>query len=256
MLGTSAQKNRIVAALALVLILQTHSASAENRMQLKKSSDNSITIEMTNADPIAAFQFSVQGCGGIVWGTYEGSDRAGAAGMAVYQYLKNDSTLNVVILAPFRSALPSGQGAIGRIGFTFYPGTAADTISVLLSGLVICDANATYLNVSAERLVWSPRENQESRTATFTLEQNYPNPFNPSTTISYKLDKPAHVRLMVYDVAGRLTNTLRNQFQHEGRYSVAWTASDDRGARLASGMYFARLQVDGEVEIKNMILAK
>ncbi|TSA24931.1 T9SS C-terminal target domain-containing protein [bacterium] len=256
MLSILIQRRRIVTGLMLATVLQLHSTMAENRMQLKKSSDNSITIEMTNADPIAGFQFSVQGRGGIVWGTYEGSERAGAAGLAVYQYLKNDSTLNVVILAPFRSALPSGQGAIGTIGFTLRSGAAADTISAFLTGLVICDANANYLDVSAERLVWNRREDQESRPATFTLEQNYPNPFNPSTTISYKLDKPANVRLVVYDVAGRLINTLLSQVQNEGRYSVQWNASDNRGTKLASGMYFARLQVDGQVAIKKMILTK
>jgi hypothetical protein len=256
MLGTSVQKNRIVAMLALVLVLHAHDAFAENRMQLKKGSDNSITIEMTNADAIAGFQFSVQGRGGIVWETYEGSERASAAGLAVYQYLKSDSTLNIVILAPFRSALPSGQGTIGKIGFKLRPGAATDTISAFLSGLVICDANAKYLDVSAERLVWNRREDQESRPATFTLEQNYPNPFNPSTTISYKLDKPANVRLVVYDVAGRLINTFLNEFQNEGRYSVQWNAGDDRGSKLASGMYFAQLQVGGQVAIKKMILTK
>jgi len=256
MLGTSIQRNRIAAVLALVLVFQSQSAFAENRMQLKKRSDNSITIEMTNADPIAGIQFSVQGRGGIVWGTYEGSERAGAAGLAVYQYLKNDSTLNIVILAPFRSALPSGQGDIGKIDFKLCSGAAADTISAFLSGLVICDAEAKYLDVSATKLVWNRQEANGAGLAAFTLEQNYPNPFNPSTTISYKLDKPANVRLVVYDVAGRLINTLLSQFQNEGRHSVQWNASDDPGSRLASGMYFARLQVDGQVSVKKMILAK
>ena len=256
MLSILIQRRRIVTVLMLATVLHLHSTIAENRMQLKKSSDNSITIQMTNADPIAGLQFSVQGRGGIVWGTYEGSERAGAAGLAVYQYLKNDSTLNVVILAPFRSALPSGQGVIGKIGFNLRSGAAADTISAFLTGLVICDANANYLDVSAERLAWNRRGDQESRPATFTFEQNYPNPFNPSTTISYKLGKPANVRLVVYDVAGRLINTLLSQIQNEGRYSVQWNASDNRGAKLASGMYFARLQVDGQVAIKKMILTK
>lgn len=256
MLPSSIQRRRIVTVLTLATVLQLHGTFAENRMQLKKGPDNSITIELTNTDPIAGFQFSIQGRGGIVWGSYEGSDRAKASGLAIYQYLKDDSTLNVVLLAPFRSALPSGQGAIGKIAFKLYSETIADTVSAFLSGLVICDANAQYLDVSAERLVWNLRENQESMPASFTLEQNYPNPFNPSTTISYKLDKPANVRLVVYDVAGRLINTLLSEFQNEGRYSVQWNASADRGSTLASGVYFARLQVDGQVAIKKMILTK
>jgi hypothetical protein len=246
----------MAAVLTLAVVLQIQSTFAENRMQLKKGPDNAITIELTNSDPIAGFQFSLQGRGSIVWGSYEGSDRTSAAGVAVYQFLINDSTLNVVLLAPFRSALPSGHGIIGKISFKPRPGSVAGTVTAFLSGLVICDANAQYLDVSAEKLVWDLRENQESRLANFTLEQNYPNPFNPSTSISYVLERQANVRLVVYDAAGRLINTLVNQYQSEGRYTVQWNAGDNSGSRLASGMYFARLEVDGQVAVKKMILTK
>lgn len=43
----------------------------------------------------------------------------------------------------------------------------------------------------------------------FELFQNYPNPFNPSTTIKYKLDKPASsVRLSIFDNNGELVESI------------------------------------------------
>lgn len=215
-----------------------------------------MTIALANADPVAGIQFSVRGSGGFVWGAFDGSDRIRAAGMAVYQHRINDSTLNVVILAPYRSALPFGDGLIGQISFTIQLGAGTDTMSVQLNELVVCDANAQYLNASAERLVWNRQKSQGAKVPTFTLKKNYPNPFNPATTISYELEKPATVRLVIYDIAGRLISTLVSQYQQRGRYSVKWNAGGVGASGLTSGMYFARLQVDDQVAVNKMILAK
>ncbi|MCX6134931.1 MAG: T9SS type A sorting domain-containing protein [Ignavibacteriales bacterium] len=256
MFGRSRHGNRFTAVIALLLALQIHAALAGNTLIPKRTSNNVISVELTSTDAIAGFQFSINTRGGAMLQAYEGTDRSIAAGMEFYQYLKNDSTLNVVILAPYRSSLPTGEGAVGKVSFTLRTFSTADTVRVFLTGVVICDANAKYLEVSAGMLAWNRQESNEVKLATFALEQNYPNPFNPSTTISYKLDTPANVRLVIYDVAGRLINTLVSEYQTEGRYAVQWNAGAVRGPMLASGMYFARLQVDGLVATKKMILAK
>ncbi|RPI19484.1 MAG: T9SS C-terminal target domain-containing protein [Ignavibacteriae bacterium] len=42
----------------------------------------------------------------------------------------------------------------------------------------------------------------------FTLKQNYPNPFNPTTTIGYNIPFNNFVTLIVYDVNGKIVQTL------------------------------------------------
>jgi hypothetical protein len=256
MLGRTGNGIRMTAMAALTVMIQSQAAVADNQLVLKKESNSLISVELSNTDAVAGFQFSINGRGGCSFGQYVGSARTSAAGLAVYQYLKDDSTLNVVILAPVRSALPAGAGAIGTFTFFMTQSVAAETARVFLSTVVLCTAEAQYLTVTTTQLEWNLNVQTVSKQLQFALEQNYPNPFNPSTTISYRLDKPATVQLSVYDITGRIVETLVNMQQQTGRYSVKWNAGDRASSRLASGMYFARLQVGDQVAVQKMILAK
>jgi hypothetical protein len=238
------------------LVLRPLDSIAENRLSLKRTSANSISLELSNVDAIAGFQFSINGRGGVILGDYEGSKRANAGGLSVYQYLKDDSTLNVLILAPVCSTLPAGDGALGSFAFRFIDELTADTVRVFLSGVVLCDVRAQYVEVITGQLLWKEQQSRGSQRAYFTLEQNFPNPFNPSTTITYRLEKPTTVRLVVYDITGRQVRSLVDQYQSPGRYDIRWNADGPGGSKLSSGIYFARLQVEGQVAVQKMLLTK
>ncbi len=83
------------------------------------------------------------------------------------------------------------------------------------------------------------------------LEQNYPNPFNLSTTISFELPEPVHVRLNVFDAMGRQVVTLKERFEPAGRHKVYFRANS-----LASGVYFYRLDAGAASLTKRMLLIK
>ncbi|MCX6638924.1 MAG: T9SS type A sorting domain-containing protein [bacterium] len=86
---------------------------------------------------------------------------------------------------------------------------------------------------------------------TITLEPAYPNPFNPSTRFRYELAKPIHLRLGVYDDAGRLITTLVQGNQSAGTHEVSFD-----GSGLASGVYFIRLSSVTSVLSERVILLK
>lgn len=86
---------------------------------------------------------------------------------------------------------------------------------------------------------------------TFELSQNYPNPFNPSTTISFNLSQPGQVSLNVYDLNGRLIDTLVNGQQAAGPQAVTFDAG-----HLPSGTYVYRLTTPSGTQTKKMILIK
>jgi len=98
---------------------------------------------------------------------------------------------------------------------------------------------------------------EEGPDALLSFPGNYPNPFNPKTNIVYDLPEPARVDLRVYDVAGRLVRVILDGVPSEaGPHTAVWDGRDGRGARLASGVYMCRLEVDGEMLTRRMVLLK
>jgi len=89
-----------------------------------------------------------------------------------------------------------------------------------------------------------------------TLEGNYPNPFNPATRIVYSLPRATAVDLAVYDLKGRRITTLVHDNMTAGRHEIVWRGSDTAGRQVSSGIYFYRLEADGEVLTRKMMLMK
>jgi len=90
----------------------------------------------------------------------------------------------------------------------------------------------------------------------FELTQNYPNPFNPSTSINFTVPSLSDVNISVYDINGRLVNTLINNTLTAGTYDVVWNGNDMTGNSVSAGIYIYNL-TSGETSITNkMILVK
>lgn len=88
------------------------------------------------------------------------------------------------------------------------------------------------------------------------LLRNTPNPFNPSTAIEYLLPSKGHVTLTVYDVGGRRVATLVDEVKPGGRHSAVWNARNEAGERVASGVYFVRLECDGARDSRRLVVLK
>jgi hypothetical protein len=85
----------------------------------------------------------------------------------------------------------------------------------------------------------------------FALKQNYPNPFNPVTKIKFDLAKSGFVGLSIFNVLGQEVQILVNDELKAGEYEVTFDA-----LRLASGVYFYRLNTDDFSETRKMVLVK
>ncbi len=90
-----------------------------------------------------------------------------------------------------------------------------------------------------------------------TLEQNFPNPFNPTTTIAFSVRSAgARIELGVYNIAGELVRTLTDGDVPGGQHTIIWNGRDDGGRQVSSGVYFVRLECDGQAETRKIALLK
>ena len=85
---------------------------------------------------------------------------------------------------------------------------------------------------------------------------NYPNPFNPITTLEYDLPEDAVVNITIYDMMGRVVNTLVNGSQTAGYKSIQWDATNNLGDPVSAGLYIYTIQVGEFRQTKKMVLLK
>lgn len=84
-----------------------------------------------------------------------------------------------------------------------------------------------------------------------SLGENYPNPFNPSTAFEYTINDAQLVTVRIFDVTGRLVDTLVDGLQPASTYRVTFDA-----ASLSSGVYFYQLKTANQTLTRKMLLMK
>ena len=120
-------------------------------------------------------------------------------------------------------------------------------------------ASNYYVGTNQSRILWTPiseiitslKSYAELMLFDYQLNQNYPNPFNSITVIRYKLKHKGNVNLTIFDLTGRKVQTLVNEFQNTGLYSVIFNAD-----ALASGIYIYKLQVGTYEQSRKMMLLR
>ncbi len=127
------------------------------------------------------------------------------------------------------------------------PWSGADPVDNLL-GLYVFEFENTEFFVGVEEFFEVPK--------TYSLRQNYPNPFNPVTHISYDILEATNVTIQIYDLLGKMVNTLVNERKEPGVYVTRWNGLDQSGSKVANGVYIYRLKTERFIENRKMLLLK
>ncbi|MCK4575044.1 T9SS type A sorting domain-containing protein, partial [candidate division WOR-3 bacterium] len=90
----------------------------------------------------------------------------------------------------------------------------------------------------------------------FSLNQNYPNPFKSITEIRYNLARESVVELSVFNILGEKMKTLVKENQHPGCYTIHWDGCDQRGNKMANGVYFYQLRVGNHAIRRKAIIRR
>lgn len=88
----------------------------------------------------------------------------------------------------------------------------------------------------------------------FSLSQNYPNPFYAHTNIEYAIPKKTKVAIKIYNVTGQALRTIELGSRRPGLYISVWDGRDDRGQKVAPGVYFYRMEAGKFIATKKLIL--
>jgi len=159
-----------------------------------------------------------------------------------------------------------GEGKVSS-NLTFEQGVVDGNMRVLvymnsgagITGELVTVSGATLDKVEAVdnfgRPVKTTLVNKVIPTA-FALHPNYPNPFNPTTNISFALPVDSKVSLKLYNVAGQLVRTLVNETMPAGNHTVTWDGNNSNGEKVASGIYFYKLNAGDFSKTMKMVMTK
>ena len=107
-----------------------------------------------------------------------------------------------------------------------------------------------YLDPPEENLLTTRTENVLLPN-TMEIKQNYPNPFNPSTFIEISGNENKHTCLQIFDINGKLIDTLMDESFVSGIQTLQWDASS-----FPSGIYIARISSGSIHKSIKMLLVK
>lgn len=91
----------------------------------------------------------------------------------------------------------------------------------------------------------------KNRSDYFKVFPNYPNPFNSSTTISYELNTPLGIKVVLYDSIGRKVQTIEHGEKSAGVHTALINADN-----LSSGNYFCVFNLGTSTEVRKIVLLK
>ena len=130
------------------------------------------------------------------------------------------------------------------ISIKLYNNTTGEIINMAFNGNSYPYAsNQVYVISSVASAISSPDN--------FALGSSYPNPFNPVTTINFALPTAADITLDIYNIQGRIVESLISGTMDAGYHSVIWDASKN-----SSGVYFIRMQSGEFKSMQKLMLIK
>ncbi|MHB2155185.1 FG-GAP-like repeat-containing protein [Calditrichota bacterium GD2] len=206
------------------------------------SSDNSLPVTLSS------FKFSKQETG--IWLTWKTESEIENLGFELWRSEDVDTVRRLVTSFEFEDALQGlGNSGVGKTygyldedvlpGNTYY----YTLIQVDYSGRrsEVGRLSAHFVPFGLTRVVNGQQPEAPQ------LLNNFPNPFNSGTTIVFELpalstEAAQTVRLMIFDVRGRLVRALFDGSLSDGQYRIRWDGKNSGGQSVPSGKYICVLK--------------
>jgi hypothetical protein len=96
----------------------------------------------------------------------------------------------------------------------------------------------------------------DAPSASLELSPPSPNPSAAETRLTFQLPSRSHTALAIFDLSGRRVRELVRGVLEPGPHAIAWDGRDDRGASVASGLYFARLDTPAGARSRRVVRSR
>ena len=84
----------------------------------------------------------------------------------------------------------------------------------------------------------------------------YPNPFTDMATFSFELEETTNVKIVIFDMTGKIIKTVANGEFSQGTNKVQWNGNTDSDAPAAAGVYYYRIEAGNSITTNRIILSR
>jgi hypothetical protein len=204
-------------------------------------------------DPTAENEIRANGAPALGADGFNPPSLLGAHGLGPYLHSGAARTLLEVLEAPEHRA--AGTGGVDKLGRR----SDRERLAAFLASI---DGGTEPFEItplqSAEQALEELALEESLRAAASGLALRVLDgmPLRGDARVAFDLPREADVRLDVYDVSGRRVRVLASGPHAAGRHDVAWDRRNGDGSRVASGVYFVRLQAEYGLRTRKVVVAQ
>jgi len=154
-----------------------------------------------------------------------------------------------------------------RIPMFAQPSPPGQTDSVLVSGLNPALTYYFAIKTSDEAGNWSALSNVLVKPSfygttdvnsglTLAFSNPWPNPSRSDVRVAFTLPSDDRVSVDVFDLSGRLVQTLAHGPWRSGRSELTWDLTDLHGRHVSAGMYLVRAQLAGTTFTRRCVIVR
>lgn len=217
-----------------LFMVEARSAEAPEAPHWFSTADSGYSVD--NLPPASPASFTGEYSAGIATLHWDRNAELDLAGYRLYR----DGSLSFVPGPGNLVSAPADTGYVDNAGTPYvYKLTAMDTHGNESAAATLDLSGTTGVDAAAPNAL--------------SLAAPGPNPALGSTTLSWTLSRSGHVRLSVFDVAGRPTRVLVDGALPAGAHHQRFVLRDDTGRDLPSGLYLVRLEAENRVITRRLV---
>jgi len=148
------------------------------------------------------------------------------------------------------------QAEAERLNLILGGGAARSTSGVPAKrGIQLFDTKIEDLHKQLTENMRNGGSNSAALPKEFALHACYPNPFNPTVSVPFSVPNVSDVKIQVFNVLGQRVETLIDRKINAGNHRILWNGTSN-GMLVSSGIYFVRMEADGFIKSRKIVLMK